>query len=166
MHKAVIDPAHARVYRPSGRNGPTQAGPLTSSLLTDLLNGPLGDMRFSDGSTPGYRSGAISRSMLGLDSYFNERNHGLHPQSEFPSQSPSLWSPFDHHTQQSQPDPGTYDFTGSAHMWSQVSSLPLPRHMALTHPILRGKHISFNMPHTKIYFWLKTQHICACTNKT
>ena len=126
MQELVLDPPRARVVGPSGRNGPTQADAFTSGSLTDLLNGPLGDTRFSDGNTPGYRSGVTSRSTLGSDLYFNERNSGsgFHSQSEYPSQSPPLWSPFDQRRDvNTQADPyGGYDFVGPTPMRSQVST--------------------------------------------
>ena len=90
MQEPAINPMRARIFRPSGHHGPTQADMITSNSLTDLLNGPLGDTCFSDRNTPGYRSGVTSRSMLGSDFYFNKRNSGsgFHSQSEYPSQSP------------------------------------------------------------------------------
>ena len=121
MQEPVIDSTRAHGLGPHGRNGSTQAGPITSGSLSDLLNGSFSDTRFSDGSTTGYRTGANSRPTLSSDFHLNDRNSGFHTHSDYPS--PPLWSPFDQrNAATAQPNHYSYDFAGSTLMRSQVST--------------------------------------------
>ena len=121
MQEPGIDSTRAHGLGPHRRNGPTQAGPIMSGSLSDLLNGSFSDTHFSDGSTTGYCTGANSRPTLSLDFHLNDRNSGFHMHSDYPS--PPLWSPFNQrNTATAQPDHYLYNFAGSTLMQSQVST--------------------------------------------
>jgi hypothetical protein len=89
--------------------------------MTELLHGSVGNTHFSDANSTGYQT---SRSVLGSDLHMNECNSNFQTHLELPSQSPSLWSPFEQQrdTTLHQPDSYPHDLTGSAYMWTHVSA--------------------------------------------
>ena len=106
------------------QNGSTQATQITSGSMTELLHGSLGDTRFPelrDLSSTGYQT---SRSAQGSERYINDRNSNCQTQLKPPSQSHSLWSPFEQRRDMTlyQTDYTSHDYTGLGYMRSQVSA--------------------------------------------
>lgn len=109
------------------RECPTQSTTFVHGSLTDLLSGPRGDTRFSEGNSIGYQTGAASRSALESGDYMINRDPRIQPLSNPTPPSTPLWSPF---SLAKDVDPSTtytqdmVNPTRSTYMLSQVSADP------------------------------------------
>ena len=115
-----INSMQHRTFNTTG-NYSTQATPITSGLLTNLLWGPLGDTCYSDTSSNRYLH---TQSGLGSDDYMNKCNSALETQPELSLPSPLL-SPFDPLRESTplHPVTHTHNTSGSIAMHTQVSAL-------------------------------------------
>lgn len=75
-------------------NYSTQATPITSGPMTNLLQGFLGDTCYPDPSSNRYQH---TQSGLGSEEYLNEHNSAFEAQPELSLPSPPLWLLFEQH---------------------------------------------------------------------